>query len=248
MAEEETTETSEETEETATTETEPEKAEEAASESEETTEDEEPKGKEKPKTAEQLRRELRTSDRVRKREAAKKDKELSDLRKQLKDREEADQTEQEKALAAAKEEGRTVAMTEARAERRSDRLDLAVTRLSAKGVKLEVDKDGETIAETVKFADKGALAMLRQAIADGTLEESTIFDDKDKVRDDGLQEALAEILGDEDWLIVRPASNDGEKPKPRAKESDAGKGSAGKGIEDMTTAEHVERMAKTGQT
>jgi len=183
------------------------------------------------KTAEQLRTELRKSDRVRKRESAKKDKELADLRAELKKRAEADKSEQEKALEKAREEGRESALSEARKERRGDRLALAVERLAAKGVKFGDDGD------PVKFQSKAAMVLLEKQLERGELD---VFDDSDRVRDEALREAVTELFEEDDWLIVRPESN---SERPRATESDAGKGGSGaKTVEEMSPEEHYQQI------
>ena len=154
----------------------------------------------------------------------------------LRDREELEKSEFEKAVEAARQEGETVARTAADKERRADRLETATVRLAATGIKT-TDADGEET--TVRFADPDdAHANIERMIRRGDLDEADIFDDHGKVSQSGLAEALTSLLEQKPHLAARPAA-----PKPVVSgTADAGKGSAGGGIADMTVAQHFERI------
>src|SRR4051812_44571442 len=94
-------------------------------------------------------------------------KRADELEARLKKIEESNQTDQEKAIQKAKEEAKAEAHTEAEQSRRDDRLEVAVTRLANKGVKVKVDgKD-----EVSKFADSDdALVWIQKGIKSGDLD------------------------------------------------------------------------------
>lgn len=185
------------------------------------------------KTVDDYRRELRESDRVRKREAAKKEKELEQLRAQLKERQDADKSEQEKALDKAREEARGEARSEAEKERRADRLEVAVARLAARGVKVG---DEEALQ---RFEDpEDAQTFLERAIRNGVVDEDDIFDADGKVNNDAIAAALSDILKAKPRLAAGTTNGNG------AGASDAGQGSGGKGMEDMSVEEHLKRIQK----
>lgn len=149
-----------------------------------------------------------------------------DLERKLKEREDADKSEQEKAIEAAREEGRREASTEAEKARRSDRLEVAVTRLASKGVTVG---DGDD-KKTLRFADPED-ALLH--VARGDIED--LFDDDGKVKNEALEETLVELLRRKSHL----AANGGER-KPG--DADTRKGDpANKDLEAMSPADHEKR-------
>lgn len=193
----------------------------------------------KEKTAEEYREELRKSDRVRKRESAKSQKEIAELKKQLQEKEDADKTEHEKAIEKAREEAKAEALTEAEKGRRDDRLEAAVTRVAASiGVKIG---EGDE-AKVVKFADSDdALVNIQRRIANGDIDADELFDGDGKVQTDALQSELATLLEDKPHL--QAASNGGSK-RPDG-DGDGGKGSAGKTGEEMSVGEHLKQIQQS---
>ncbi|MGZ6587875.1 MAG: hypothetical protein ACXVHX_26695 [Solirubrobacteraceae bacterium] len=162
--------------------------------------------------------------------AKKSQKELEELKTRLQEIEDSNKSEGEKALAKAREEARAEAKAEAEAERRDDRLELATTRLAAKGV--EVDD------KTVKFADpEDAHVFIERAIARGDLDADDIFDSEGKVQTDALSGALADLLKRKPNLAA-----DGT-PAP-AGDSDAGKGKGSSGSLSTDPEEHFQRLRK----
>jgi len=104
-----------------------------------------------------------------------------DLEARLKEFEDRDKTDQEKAVEQARADALAEAKAEVSAERRADRLDSAVTRLAARGIRIG-DKD-----EVVRFADpEDALLNLKSTADD-------LFDDEDKVNTEALEAALKQL-------------------------------------------------------
>lgn len=160
-----------------------------------------------------------------------------DAERKLKERESEDQSDHEKAVEKAREEARAEAKAEADKERRSDRLEVSVTRLATRGIKIG-DGDG---AETMRFADSDdALLHLERAMSRGDVDADDIFDSDGRPDNDAVVAALAEILEGKPHLR---ASN-GEPPKPKGS-GDAGKGKdAAKGVDDLTAEEHFQRIRR----
>lgn len=147
---------------------------------------------------------------------AKADKKRADaLQAELDKIKNADKSDQEKAIDDAKAEVRA----ELDAERRHDRLEVAVTRLAAR-----------TFADT-----EDALIHLERAIKDGDVDQDDIFDNDGKVQTDAVKTALTELLERKPHL----AAGDGTPPPG---DSDAGKGRGSKGAEAMSPADHYEQI------
>lgn len=201
-------------------------AEEAAAAEEEEEEEEADPAKNEPDWKNQARKHERRA------KAEKKAREAAEAK--LKEQDEADKTEQQKAIDAAKEEGRTAALTEAEKERRGDRLEVAVTRLASKGVKVGDD-------ENVKFADtEDALLHLEKAIKRGDVDEDDIFDSEGKVQTAALTEALVELLENKKHLRA-----DGAGSGAGAGSADAGRGGGGgKEKEEMSVDDHLKSIRK----
>ena len=159
-----------------------------------------------------------------------------EMERKLREREDADKSETEKAIEKAREEARTQALTEAEKERRKDKLEVSVTRLSSRG--FEIGEGDEK--ETVKFADPDdAMLHVERAIDKGDLDADEIFDSEGRVNADALQGALAEILESKPHL--RAAEN-GSTPRPKGGAADAGKGGSPKtDLEAMSPADHERR-------
>lgn len=150
-------------------------------------------------------------------------KEVEALRAKQAEIDEANKTEQEKALEAARAEARAEALTEADKERRSDRLEVAVTRAAAK-----------------TFEDpEDALVQIERAINRGEIDAEDIFDDQGKVQTEALKKELEQLLERKPHLAAA-----GGESKPRfERPSGAGKGaSAGKDIRAMTPEDHLKRI------
>lgn len=158
-------------------------------------------------------------------------KEKADFEKALKEREDADKSEHEKAIEKAREEGRTQALTEAEKSRRADRLELATTRLAAKGVEI-----GE---KTVKFSDpEDAHVFIERAIAKGDLDADDIYDSEGKVQTDALSDALADLLRRKPNLAADSV------PRPKG-DADAGKGGGSSdGSPSSDPEEHFKALRK----
>jgi hypothetical protein len=180
------------------------------------------------------------------REAKKERKERERLQREAKDRETADQTDHEKAVQAAREEGEKKALETAAKERRGDRLENAVIKAANRGVKLTVKEDDKEVEKTLKFTDPDdAFVHIERMIRNGDLEEDELFDDKGRVNSDALTEALGDLLDAKPHLVAGASGNGsgssgGRKVKGSA---DGGKGSGGsKSAEDMSIDEHFERI------
>lgn len=169
-----------------------------------------------------------------------------DAQKKVKERDEADQSEHEKAVTAARDEGAKTERDKADKERRTDRLENATLKLAGRGVKLTV-KDGDDEKEvTIRFADPDdAFTYVERMIRRGDLEEDVIFDDKGRVDNDALKEALTDLLEDKPHLQASAAgTNGGDGGKRKVKGSaDGGKGSSsGKSMEEMSPGDFFEKI------
>lgn len=141
------------------------------------------------------------------REAKKARKEADDLRRKLQERENADLSEQERAIATAREEAKNEALSEVEKERRHDRLEVQVTRLASKS-----------------FADvDDALLHLERGIARGEIDADDIFDTEGKVQTDALGSALEDLLERKPHLKADP----GKPASPGKNDAGKGKGSTG---------------------
>lgn len=137
------------------------------------------------------------------------------LELKLKELEDADKSEQEKAIQKARDEAAAEAKSAAEKDRRSDRLEVAVTRLAAKGV--QVGEGDE--AKPIRFEDpEDALVFVERQITKGDLDTDEIFDDEGKVRPDALGEVLRGLLKAKPRLA---AAQNGSDP---VGDADAGKG------------------------
>jgi hypothetical protein len=153
------------------------------------------------------------------REAKKARKEREALERQLKERDDANKSEQEKALEKAREEARTEVLTASQKERRNDRLEVSVARQAAK-----------------TFADvDDALLHVQRAISAGDIDEDDIFDSEGKVQTSALKTALDDILERKPHLKASPGRPAGD--------GDGGKGDGAAGdADDMSVDEHLKRV------
>jgi hypothetical protein len=153
-------------------------------------------------------------------------KRADDLQAKLDKIEKSSQTDQEKAIAKAKEEAKAEAQTEADTERRADRLEGSVLRLAAKGVKVGEGKD----AKTVRFDDpEDAFVFIERAVRNGDIPEATIYDDNGRPKADVIEEELVDLLK------RKPNLAGGERTPDPDGISDAGKGKgkSGRSMNDL---------------
>jgi hypothetical protein len=159
----------------------------------------------------------------------------------LKDIEGKNKSAQEKALEAARDEARAEVKAEYEKSRRSDRLEGAVLRLAAKGVKVG---DGDD-AQIVRFDDpEDALVFIERAIAREDIDADDIYDEDGKVQTDALTSELVDLLERKPKLAAG-SDDDGDSGRSRRKvkgSSDAGKGSGGKDVEDMDPDDHLKAL------
>lgn len=156
----------------------------------------------------------------------------------LKEREDADKSEQDRAVEDAKKAGRDEALTEAQKERRADRLEVAVTRHAAKGVRVG-EGDG---ARTVRFDDPAdALVFIERDIASGDLDADDVFDDEGRVQTDALTAALVDLLERKPKLAADYVSAGGSGRGSGDPDTRKGR-SAGKSLEDMSPDEHLKQI------
>jgi hypothetical protein len=156
------------------------------------------------------------------REAKKARQERDTLAARLQEQEDADKSEHQKAIDAARKETADAVRSEVEKERRHDRLELAVTRESVK-----------------TFADSDdALIHLERGIRSGDIDEADIFDSEGKVQTGALRKALEDLLERKPHLAARV---------PGPGENDAGKGSGSRNLDDMSVEEHLKRVQKTAR-
>lgn len=170
--------------------------------------------------------------------ARKRAKELEDQLKNLKDK---DKTDQEKALEKARDEAKSEAKSEYDKSLRSSRLEVSVTRLASKGIKVGEGDD----AKTVKFADsEDALVHIERAIDKGDIDPEDIFDSEGKVKVDALTSELTDLLDSKPHLAGGSGSGgEGKKKKTADGDADGGKGKgAGKSLDELSVEEHVKRL------
>lgn len=199
-------------------------ADETTATAEEQTTEETPEAQTTEETTEKQEPDWKAQARKHEDRAKKAQKRIEALEKEAKDRENADKSEQEKAVEAAREEGRTAAQTEAEKERRKDRLEAAVHRHAAKGITIG---EGDE-AKDYRFADpEDALLNLQRGDTDD------LFDDEGKVNTDALTDALREQLERKPYLRA------GDPSKPSG-DADTRKGeSADTDLESMTPEDHA---------
>jgi hypothetical protein len=168
------------------------------------------------------------------REAKKERKAREEAERKLSERDDADKSEHEKAVEAARQDGEKTAREKALAELRNDRLEVAVARL-ANGITV---KDGDE-EKTLRFADpEDAMLHIEQAIRAGDVDSDDIFNNEGKVQTDALGIALSELLERKPHL----QAVNGDAKRTRG-ESDAGKGSGGsKGLEDYSVEDHLKHQ------
>jgi hypothetical protein len=180
---------------------------------------------------------------------AKKEKERADkLAADQKKADEEQKSDLQKAIDAAREEGKTAALTEAQKERRADRLENSVIRLAAKGVTVG---EGDE-AKTLKFDDpEDALTFIERAIAKGDLDEEDIFDDDGKVKTDAVEDELVALLKRKPKLAAENGTGTGTGTGDKGRRQAGGSGDGGKGgkgggksLDEMSPEEHLAQIKK----
>jgi hypothetical protein len=161
-------------------------------------------------------------------------KERDDLAKKLAKIEASNLTDQEKAIKAARAEAEATVTSKYEAERRSDRIEGAVTKLALTGFKV---KDGDKEI-TLKFADPDdAQLRLDRALRNEEITYDEIYADG-KVQTDALTAFLTELLEEHPRLRAEPGATQ------KVVDMDAGKGSGSgrKSLEDMSPDDHLKEI------
>lgn len=174
------------------------------------------------------------------REAAKAAKERDELAARIAKIDEEKLSEQEKAIKAAREEAVSEVTTKYEAEKRSDRIENAVTKLSLRGFKAK-DKDGNET--TLRFADPDdAQLRIDRALSRGDLAYEDIYADG-KVDQGAVTTFLTDLLEEHPRLRAPDANGTGNGG---AKTVDfgggKGKGGSGKTLEEMTPDDHLKDL------
>lgn len=176
----------------------------------------------------------RTKSRKNETRAKKAEREAAELREKLQKIEDSNKSETEKAIEKAKEEARSEALKEADTERRSDRLEVSVTRLSTRGFKIGEGDDEKTL----RFADPDdAIVHVERAISKGEIDGDDIFDSEGKVNSESLTTALADLLERKPHLAAN-----GDGPAPPKGDPGTRRGEpADNDLESMSIEDHEKR-------
>jgi hypothetical protein len=167
-------------------------------------------------------------------------KERDELKERLSKIEAANLSEQEKAIAKAREEAASEITTKYEAERRTDRIENAVTKLSLQGFEVG---DGDKKA-TLKFADPDdAQLRLDRALRNGDLTYDEIYADG-RVQRDAITAFLTDLL--EEHPRLRAETGNGHK---QVVDMDGGKGSGAgkKSLTEMTPDDHLKEIQSAGR-
>lgn len=168
-------------------------------------------------------------------------KERDELKARLAEIDAANLSDQEKAIAKAREEATSELTTKYEAEKRSDRIENAVTKLSLRGFKAK-DKDGNET--TLRFADPDdAQLRIDRALSRGDLAYEDIYADG-KVDQGAVTAFLTDLLEEHPRLRAPDANggatNGGGKPVDFG--GGKGKGGGGKSLEEMTPDDHLKDL------
>lgn len=189
------------------------------------------------KTADDYRKELRRYERTAKTSSAKKDAEIAELRKKLEEREDAEASDHEKALKAAREEERAAVTAKYEETQRADRIENAVTGLSLKGFKAKVDDKDVTL----RFADPDdAQLRVDRALRVGDLAYEDIYVDG-RVDRAAVTVFLTEVLEEHPRLRADDGNGAGKQQRVDF-DGGKGKGAGGKALEDMDPEEHYQQV------
>jgi hypothetical protein len=189
-------------------------------------------GEEKPKETD-----WKAMARKHEREAKKARDEAAAHRKKLDEIEAANLSDQEKAIAKAREEATSEVTTKYEAQQRTDRIENAVTKLSLRGFKAK-DKDGNEV--TLKFADPDdAQLRIDRALRNEDLSYDEIYAGG-KVQTDALTAFLTELL--EEHPRLRAEESNGSKKEPVDFDAGKGHGAGSKTLEEMTPDDHLKQI------
>lgn len=173
------------------------------------------------------------------RDAKKLRKDTEDLTRKLRERDDADKTEQQKAIDKARDDATAEVTTKYEAQQREDRIENAVTKLSLKGFKAK--RDGKDI--TLRFADPDdAQLRLDRALRNGDLAYDEIYADG-KVQADAVTTFLTELL--EEHPRLRAAENGnptGKDQEPVDFDGGKGKDGGGKDLSAMSPDDHLKAI------
>lgn len=159
-----------------------------------------------------------------------------DLQTKLKQRDDADKTEQQKAVDKARDDATAEVTTKYQAEQRDDRIENAVTRLSLRGFKAK--DDGKEI--TLKFADPDdAQLRIDRALRNGELNYDDIYAEG-KVQAGALVDFLTELL--EEHPRLRAQEGNGKSTKTVDFDAGKGKGSGGRDLSAMSPDDHLKAI------
>jgi hypothetical protein len=158
----------------------------------------------------------------------------------LKEREAADLSEQEKAIAKAREDATSEVTTKYEATIRADRIESSVTKLALKGLKGK-DAGGNDI--TLKFADPDdAQLRLDRAIRTGDVAYDDLYADG-KVNTAAVTEFLTDLLEEHPRLRAEESNGGGKQREVVDMDGGKGKGSGGgKSLAEMTPDEHLKAI------
>lgn len=160
------------------------------------------------------------------------------LAAKLREREDADKSEQQKAIDKAREEATAEVTTKYEAQQRADRIENAITRLSLKGFKGKID--GKDV--TLRFADPDdAQLRLDRALRNDEIAYDDIYAEG-KVQSDAIITFLTELL--EEHPRLRAPEGNGNAGKDDRVDFDGGKGKdgGGKTLSDMTPDDHLKAI------
>lgn len=160
-----------------------------------------------------------------------------ELEGKLKAREDADKSDHEKAVEAARQEGEKKAREAAEADRRKDRLETAVIRAASKGVKLKLSDGDKEVEKTLRAEDpEDVQVFIERRLESGAIDEDELFSEDGKVNAEAVEEAVAELLREKPRLA---ADAEGRR---RSGDPDSRKGEpASEDLEGMSPEDHAKR-------
>lgn len=164
----------------------------------------------------------------------------TELQAKLKAREDADKTEQQKAIDQAREDATAEVTTKFEASQRDDRIENAVTKLSLKGFKVK-DADGKEV--TLRFADPDdAQLRLDRALRNDEVSYDELYTDG-KVQTPALTAFLTDLLQEHPRLRADPPKNTRTDADV---DFDGGKGSGGgaKDLDELSPEDHLKQIQK----
>lgn len=155
----------------------------------------------------------KTRARKQERRARKAEQDLADALERIKTREQEEQSDHEKALQAARDEGAAAARAESLKQLQAQRLEAETLRVASRSIKLGDD-------ETARFADPDlAHVYVQGLLARGDLDADDLFDERGKPDSQALEDALSGLLRRDRSL----AAHEGNGRRPQGS-ADGGKG------------------------